>query len=154
MELGKQLMSRTDKDRPWYIQSSDPTELRYAHHNHSRFGQKIVYSRLVTDADGNSVYEEYNVKYVVDHCTINEIPASVASIHIYRLYPCYYSLIRRWGAPDKDDKRAYHSSIRRREYDTLNVIKKRYNAAEDIEEISASEELNSAGRIMHIGYWD
>lgn len=50
-------MSRTDKDRPWWVVRND-TAHKYTSHDHLHFGQPIYRSRAVRDKDGKRISEE------------------------------------------------------------------------------------------------
>ena len=51
-------MSRTDKDRPYWVRSNDPTLLRDEHHNHTLFGKPEYTWAVVKDEKGEPVYED------------------------------------------------------------------------------------------------
>lgn len=48
-------MSRTDKTRPYWVKVQDHG---VEHHDHSRLGEEVWYSRNMVDEDGNPVFEE------------------------------------------------------------------------------------------------
>jgi len=52
-------MSRTFKDRPFWVKSNDPSLRRSASHGHLRFGIPIYRRVPVKDENGNFVYNEY-----------------------------------------------------------------------------------------------
>lgn len=51
-------MSRTDKDRPYWVRSVDPTENRSAYHYHTQFGKEVYRTYRVYDEKGEPVWEE------------------------------------------------------------------------------------------------
>ncbi|MGL4998009.1 MAG: hypothetical protein ACRC5T_03325 [Cetobacterium sp.] len=61
-------MSRTDKDRPYWVRVNDEASL--THHDHTAFGRTYYRSVPVRDADGNPVYED--VPYRISARTIVE----------------------------------------------------------------------------------
>lgn len=50
-------MSRTDKDRPYWVKCNDETLLRYTDHDHINLGRTYYRSVPVRDADNHIVYE-------------------------------------------------------------------------------------------------
>lgn len=50
-------MSRTDKDRPYWVKCNDETLLRYTDHDHINLGRTYYRSVPVRDADNRIVYE-------------------------------------------------------------------------------------------------
>jgi hypothetical protein len=51
-------MSRTDKDRPYWVMGNDPTYRRTAYHNHDLLGKTVYHNAYVKDAKGNYLYED------------------------------------------------------------------------------------------------
>ena len=52
-------MSRTEKDRPYWVKRNDKSIPRVEHHNHHEAGQPIHRYLPVTDENGNPVMETY-----------------------------------------------------------------------------------------------
>ncbi len=51
-------MSRTDKDRPYWVRTNDPNSLREEHHYHTLFGKAQYAWGFVKDENGELVYED------------------------------------------------------------------------------------------------
>lgn len=50
-------MSRTDKDRPWWVVNND-TAHKYTRHDHLHFGEPVYRTRRVLDKNGKPLIEE------------------------------------------------------------------------------------------------
>lgn len=50
-------MSRTDKDRPWWVVKND-TAHKYTRHDHLHFGEPVYRTRALRDKDGKRIFEE------------------------------------------------------------------------------------------------
>lgn len=51
-------MSRTDKDRPYWVKRNDPTLLRYIDHDHLHFGEERYINVPVRDENNEVIMEE------------------------------------------------------------------------------------------------
>jgi hypothetical protein len=96
-------MSRTRKDRPYWVKVNDPTSPRYASHNHivtlsEVVGEEPVY-RDGYDKHGNLVHDVlYYIRKLYKHwpaqvdCTLDRPTAP----------PCMTNLSKVWRSPDND----------------------------------------------------
>lgn len=134
-------MSRTYKDRPYWIRANDSTNLRKAVHRHAIFG---------------FTYTPYNSKnpiHFADHCTIDE-PITKAS---QRSKPCYYKLRTRSTGYDETTKEmrnnAYWEPMRTDERIVLRNAVKDYNTYGEIDEDFFLQENHHHARYGGV-YWD
>lgn len=119
-------MSRTRKDRPYWVRLNDKKETiaKNEYHNHNIFGKTIT---LWTGEE----------RTYADYCTIDE-PAMNRSNREIRQRPCrispgwnYY-----YGTPTSERVNlGYWSPLRRDETDKLRKLTKFYNAGEDLDEV-------------------
>lgn len=111
------LMSRTDKDRPYWVQINDKTIPQECSHNHTVFG---IYQ---TDYWGK-------IKHTQDYCTEHEILTWNSSQDFY-YFPCRrYPIVSLSG-----DKRPHDCRLklyRRRRRDFLKGQVKKYNSNPDL----------------------
>lgn len=175
-------MSRTFKDRPFWVRSNDVTETRYEHHNHGQFGEENLIRCPVKDENGDPVYElktvprgyynengsyvysEYSWYALVtevtvasvtkDYCTINE---AGPSIHSYRartdVNACSYILFEnKFNRPLKKEKKIYHGAAKAAERAFLVKAAKLYNNGWDAEEFET--ETMTTRTNMHRGWWN
>lgn len=132
-------MSRTFKDRPYWIRVNDPKTLRYAVHHHASFGH---------------VYTPFNGKpvHILDYCTIDE-PYSAGDNYPK---PCYYRLIspHRYDETTKEMRHnAYWEPMRTDERIVLRNAVKDYNTYGEIDEDFFLQENHRHARYGGV-YWD
>jgi hypothetical protein len=125
-------MSRTDKDRPYWVRTNDPREDRVEHHNH--------------------VAPRWRTMYAWDgECHIDE-PSTREN---RRSYSCGFNLrYKRYWNPKKEDRRLYYyKPLRSRERDTLGKAAKQYNAGNEVDEDIVLPESHRHAMFPG-GYWD
>lgn len=137
-------MSRTKKDRPYWVKSNDKKEVRRASHNHESLG------KIVRNFRGKIVkYDE--------ECSL-EVPQQHPSSDDHRS-TCYYNLgygYRYWYSrgQDRDDRlNTYYNPLRTLERETLTKATKEYNATGDIEEDIFFPDTHQSC-MLGGGYWD
>lgn len=126
-------MSRTDKDRPYWVRTNDPTEDRVPHHDHiPRWWRR---KRLVWDG-------ECHLDDPVNHGTRFD-------------HACGYHLrFDRYWNPKREDRRLYYyKPLRSRERDTLGKAAKQYNAGYEVDEDIVLPESHRHCMFPG-GYWD
>lgn len=137
-------MSRTKKDRPYWVKVNDKKEAKRAHHDHESLG------KIVRNFRGKIV------KYA-DECTL-EVPQTHSSSDDHRS-TCHYSLgygYRYWGdrGQDRADRlNTYYNPLRTMERDALNKAAKEYNANGDIEKDIFFPDSHQHC-MLGGGYWD
>lgn len=125
-------MSRTDKDRPYWVRQNDPTEDRVEYHNHVAPRWRTMYAW-----DGT--------------CHVDE-PITREN---RRSFSCGYYLRDRYHwTPKREDRRLYYyKPLRSRERDTLGKAAKQYNAGYEVDENIVLPEAHRHGMYPG-GYWD
>lgn len=139
-------MSRTDKDRPYWVRSNDNTELRYDFHNHRIFGEE----RTHRTSNGKTL----TVKFA-DYCTINE-PEVGRSVKDTQ--PCGKVLHRPGhhvrNKPKKKIRKIYYwGPLRAARNVYLANATKDYNAFGEVDEDFYLQEDARYG-LYGGGYWD
>lgn len=173
-------MSRTDKDRPWFIRALDDTVIRSERHRHSLFGSPIydyipvldengsqtlesrsIYSRYVDENGAEQVglhdemlpaWERILVGYMPDHCTIDD-EKHVSTHNELMNYPCFRMERQNHYRPDDEEKRIFHGGKRARQRQALSSLAKnlRFNDVE-AEDFLDDERLYE-GIHIHEGAW-
>ena len=110
-------MSRTDKDRPYWVKLNDKTISQYCSHNHTSFG------KWQNDHLGK-------IKYMQDYCTEFE-EFTWNSFQDRHYFPCRrYSVLPQGGDKWPQDCRV--KLYRRRRRDFLKGQVKKYNSNSDL----------------------
>lgn len=121
-------MSRTDKDRPYWVRVLDPEEDRRIYHNHRNLGKVVL---RITSTSGTRVL------MYAEECTLDEVeerfPGNPETVK-----PCGYGLNdyrrHRWDRLTTEDRRnTYFKPLRRLEKNVLTNVVKEYNTHGDIE---------------------
>jgi hypothetical protein len=135
-------MSRTYKDRPYWVRANDKKEVREATHDHLRFGKTTKSIK----------YGEYTV---ADYCTIDE-PLKTGTFQESLERPCYYDLSWSYSYFSVEKLRRnmlYWSPMRAEEKKvTCNAVKD-YNTFGEVDEDLYLRE-NTRHSIYRGGYWD
>lgn len=171
-------MSRTFKDRPYWVRANDPMEPRIAHHDHTALGTPIYKYENILDSQGNQITEEIEllywtfdenseivqryrkyslfkkkktiVGYFADDCSLYEKKQSK-----FDKSPCYMDLSYQTHSYDRPEdsqaRRRYHSSKRIQEHETLRYAKKLYNSDGDIDFFT--DESIELRKNFHRDYW-
>lgn len=132
-------MSRTDKDRPYWVRLNDSSENRVADHTHHPYGGWW-------NPGGRWFAEEYV-------CDIDK--PMTGHYEIDRKRNCDYRLANyRWyDEPTKRDRREeYYAPLRHEERDTLDKAVKQYNATGEVDDIYLPESHRHAP--FRGGYWN
>lgn len=132
-------MSRTDKDKPYWILCNDPQQVRHPYHNHNLFG-KMTYKNF----EGESQYKDY--------CTIDE-PVTKETEFInpcgYRIHWMYYNT-----KPTKVMRHnEYWRPLRSAERAATHKALREYNATGEIDEDFFLRSAPHRGT-YYGGYWD
>lgn len=173
-------MSRTDKDRPWFIRALDDTVTRTEVHRHRMFGDPIYDTQPVLDDNGvqafemKSVYSRYTdddgieqvgwhdellpawerifVGYTPDYCTIDEVKQARNYDELMR-FPCYYVERQTHYRPDDEEKRIFHGGKRARQRQGLHSLVKNLRSNDvDADDFLDDERLYEGSHI-HEGAW-
>lgn len=173
-------MSRTDKDRPWFIRALDDTVVRSERHRHNLFGspiyeyipvlnedgsraleQKTTYSRY-TDDDGVEqvgwhdylapAWKRILVGYMPDYCTIDE-EKHVSTHDELMNYPCFRMERHNRYRPDDEEKRIFHGGKRARQRQGLNSLVKNLRSNDVEAEDFLDDERLYEGIHIHEGAW-
>jgi hypothetical protein len=135
-------MSRTYKDRPYWVRANDKKEIREAYHDHLRFGktfQSVKYGELA----------------VADYCTIDE-PLKTGTFQESRERPCYYELSWEYSYFRVEKRRRnmlYWSPMRADENKVTRNAVKDYNTFGEVDgNLYLREETRHS--IYRGGYWD
>lgn len=136
-------MSRTKKDRPYWVRVNDKTENRIEHHDHERLGK--YYSR----------YKENKTRRYSEECTI-DVPRQANGD--LTAYTCTWELNYGYsylygGMSVKDRHITYYNPLRTLERDTLRVAVKEYNATGDLEDGVFFQDRWQHG-MLGGGHWD
>lgn len=135
-------MSRTYKDRPYWVRANDKKEVREAHHDHLRLG-KVRQSMK---------YGEFKV---ADYCTIDE-PLKTGTFLENLERPCYYELSWEYSYFKVEKRRRnmlYWSPMRADENKVMRNAVKDYNTFGEVDEdLYLREKTRHA--IYRGGYWD
>lgn len=145
-------MSRTYKDRPYWVKEHDKNA-REEHHNHTQMGME---TKSYNNGRGS-----INNYYYPDECSIGMEQQVHPSTTRWDNYPCYYYLsngtIKRYYrdySPPRDTLHdLYWGPMRADVRDGLNDAVKEYNTHGDIEEDIFFRE-KSRHSIYKGGYWD
>lgn len=136
-------MSRTKKDRPYWVRANDKTERRVARHDHDRIGRYYKYY-------GQSVVYQYE-----DECTI-DYPRTGNNSD--KNYPCTWELDYGYnyfygGMSVQERHMTYYNPLRTLERDTLRKAVKEYNTTGDIEKDIFFQDRHQH-QMLNGGYWD
>lgn len=153
-------MSRTFKDRPYWVKTNDPKNLEViTYHHHTRFGRKLEKSFPVKDENGErvtkevefttyfskethtvtvDVYESRLIGYHSTECDAHE-PEN-GGHYSESLRNCgHYLRLHNYGSPTSYEKTEKHRATRARERNLLkNIIK--LEEVEDEDEVFHSKE--------------
>lgn len=136
-------MSRTDKDRPYWVRVQDESEPRQAHHEHQRFGR-------VSHTLSGKIIE------VADHCTIDEPTRGNGPYGYNWEKPCTYHLSWAYSYYNVDRYRRramYWGPLRMDESMTLRKAVKQYNSTGEVDDDFFLQE-NHHHSCYGGGYWD
>jgi len=141
-------MSRTDKDRPYWVRANDHTEARFEHHDHLKFGYEYEYV--------NTRGKRVEVKYA-DYCTVNE-PEVRYNHHEELDRPCgkwvgHGYFFGRYSPKKKDRKVYYWGPMRAARTRYLTNAVKDFNSFGEVDEEFYFQEDARYGRYGG-GYWD
>jgi hypothetical protein len=136
-------MSRTKKDRPYWVKLNDKKVAKRPHHNHAVIGKTVRGFRG-------------NIITYADECTLEQ-PETHSSNDDHRR-PCSYLLgygYGYWldGMTREDRMNTYYNPLRTMEREELTKAKKEYNATGDIEKDIAFPDGHRHG-MLGGGYWD
>lgn len=153
-------MSRTFKDRPYWVKTNDPKNLEViTYHHHVHFGRPLWKTVPVRDAEGNlvtteetvkhyhtgepyivtrGVYENRLVGYTSKECDAHEPEDGTHYSESLRNCGHYLRLLNP-GRRTRDDKTEKHRSSRARQRDLLKNITKT-GALEDEDEVFMAQE--------------
>lgn len=141
-------MSKTDKDRPYWVRANDNTEARFDVHDHNHFGHEYKFRN------------RYGVEVVIrvaEHCTINEPEINHHDKEAYAK-PCgkwightyYYGR----HSPSKKARKVYYwGPMRAARTNYLTNAVKDYNSFGEVDEEFYFQEDARYGRFGG-GYWD
>jgi hypothetical protein len=135
-------MSRTYKDRPYWVRANDKREVREAYHNHCNLGK--------TRKSGK--FGDYTIS---DHCTIDE-PLRTGSFMESWGKPCNYELSWAYSYFSVEKSRRnmlYWSPMRADENKVTRNAVKDYNTFGEVDENLYLRE-NTRNSIYRGGYWD
>lgn len=135
-------MSRTYKDRPYWVRANDKKEVREAHHDHLRLGQ----------VRQSMKYGEFKV---ADYCTIDE-PLKTGTFLENLERPCYYELSWEYSYFKVEKRRRnmlYWSPMRADENKVMRNAVKDYNTFGEVDEDLYLRE-GTRHSIYRGGYWD
>lgn len=137
-------MSRTDKDRPYWVKANDETLLRAPRHDHTSLG--IFFSQYLI---GVSQYS--------DHCTIDEPVERNWRDNENRIVPTcdyapsvYHRLERSHTREDR--KNDYYRPLRAKERDILKGATREYNTYGNFEKDIAFADNHQSSELSR-GYW-
>jgi hypothetical protein len=134
-------MSRTYKDRPYWVRSNDKKEVREEYHDHLRLGE----TRKGKHGDF----------MVADYCTIDE-PLKTGTFQESRERPCYYELSWKYSYFKVEKRRRnmlYWSPMRSDENEVTRNAVKDYNTFGEVDENLYLRETTRHA-IYRGGYWD
>lgn len=135
-------MSRTYKDRPYWVRANDKKEVREAHHDHLRLGKTIQSFK-------------YGELGVADCCTIDEPLKTGAFLESIK-QPCYYELSWEYSYFYVGKRRRnmlYWSPMRADENKVTRNAVKDYNTFGEVDDdLYLREQTRHA--IYRGGYWD
>ena len=140
-------MSRTKKDRPYWVRVNDPREARRETHRHHKCGVKVDFISI----SGKKI--DTNIP---DYCTIGEKEKGLSS-NENDLNPCYFQLTWQYPAsrhsPKKLRRDEYWKPMRGAERKYLKNAVVDYNTFGEVDEDAFLREktLNSA---FSGGYWN
>lgn len=165
-------MARTDKDRPWRMRETDPTEFREAFHDHLSFGKELYRHRRVRDTNGEivtevkiykgwkpgvgyvnvehvvAVYEKIFIGHVLDHCSLDE-SLTGAYDHRHWLLPCSYTVrsTQNWRGT-KSYVKTFHSHSKTSERAALTRARGLFNSADldEWDDFDDAPEFSKRGR--------
>lgn len=136
-------MSRTRKDRPYWVRANDKKEKRVEHHNHELLGRYYRY------------YGDNRVRQHSEECTI-DLPRTknYGDNHYTCTWELDYGYNYLYGGMSVEERhQTYYNPLRTLERDTLRKAVKEYNATGDIEyDIFFQDRYQH--QMLNGGYWD
>lgn len=138
-------MSRTDKDRPYWVRVNDPSEPTISYHDHLSFG------KISTWRWGGGCPLEY-----ADYCTIDEPKADYRRSKEEMRKPCSKELgyqYKYWDNPRKAERRnEYWKPLRATERKVLWEAVKDYNSFGEVDDELYVRE-NTRNAPFNRGWW-
>lgn len=141
-------MSKTDKDRPYWVLANDNTLPRFSYHDHLKLGTEREYT--------NSRGRKVSVKYA-DYCTVNEPTVSYHRAEEMER-PCgkwigHARFAGRYSPTKKARKVFYWGPMRATRTNYLTKAVKDFNSFGEVDEDFYFQEDARYGRYGG-GYWD